>query len=374
MTEWDLIIYDNSTSKNVVNRFRLTERLMDKGGQHGRSTILVDSQGKEWLLKIFNNLIDFELKELHNLEVDIHESPERNRKRMHLWRILNELTASRLAQRLNLNVPKVIVVCSQQISDFPLKSSTTLFLGDVVIFTKAGAPETADEYYHFSDRDPYIIKTSSRLESLFKTNSLNNDPRSLLALLIEKIPSSINLDQYIDSFGSDIDSAFETLQFLDDGYFLLPFDIWLNDPDRNAGNYLVELNEDKKAKRIFGIDYEMWALGSDIWMEEDKVAKGRSYLTAIIHGKTDIFDPRINQTVFRIRELTDEELNWMTRAPQLLCKFFEYHIGKNRLDPDERIRLREVEINLEDFLTESRPRPDKLSSLLVQQIGLPEDF
>ncbi|MHA1228012.1 MAG: hypothetical protein ACTSPV_14800, partial [Candidatus Hodarchaeales archaeon] len=183
MTEWDLIIYDNSTSKNVVNRFRLTERLMDKGGQHGRSTILVDSQGKEWLLKIFNNLIDFELKELHNLEVDIHESPERNRKRMHLWRILNELTASRLAQRLNLNVPKVIVVCSQQISDFPLKSSTTLFLGDVVIFTKAGAPETADEYYHFSDRDPYIIKTSSRLESLFKTNSLNNDPRSLLALL-----------------------------------------------------------------------------------------------------------------------------------------------------------------------------------------------
>jgi hypothetical protein len=64
----------------------------------------------------------------------------------------------------------------------------------------------------------------------------------------------------------------------------------------------------------------------------------------------------------------------MTRAPQLLCKFFEYHISQKALENDERIVLKQVETNLEDFLSESRPRSDKLSEILVKQIGLPTGF
>jgi len=374
MVNWDLTIFDSTTKSNIVNQFRLTEQVMETAGQHGHAIILKDMYGGEWLLKIFSNIIDFELKEIQNLEVDIEESPEVNQERMHLWRILNELTASRLAQKLRLNVPKVIIITSQVVSDFNLSPQTSLPLEDVVIFDDEGAPETADEYYQYSERDPYTLETSSQFEKILSEKSNDRTSSSPLALLIEKVPNSVNLDQYIDSIAKGIDEAFEEIQGLDDGYYLLPFDIWLNDPDRNVGNYLVTTNNEKKATQIWGIDYEMWALGSDIWMEEDEITKGRSYLTAIIHNNTDIFDPRINQTVFRIRELSEEEIHWMARAPQLLCKYFEYHIFKNNLLPDERIHLKQVEINLEDFLIESRPRSDKLSNLLIKQIGLPKDF
>ena len=374
MVNWDLTIFDSSTKTNIVNQFRLTEQVMETAGQHGHSIVLKDIYEGEWLLKIFPNIIDFELKEIQDLEVDIEESPEINQDRMHLWRILNELTASRLAQRLHLNVPKVIIITSQVISDFNLSPQTSLSLGDVVIFDDEGAPETTDEYYQYSERDPYSLETSIRFEEILSKKSNDKTSSSPIALLIQKIPNSVNLDQYFDSVAKGIDEAFEEIQSLDDGYYLLPFDLWLNDPDRNVGNYLVTLNDQKKAIKIWGIDYEMWALGSDIWMEEDEITKGRSYLTAIIHNNTNIFDPRINHTVFRIRNLSDEEIHWMARAPQLLCKYFEYHISRGTLLPDERIRLKQVEINLEDFLTESRPRSDKLSNLLIKQIGMPKDF
>jgi hypothetical protein len=178
----------------------------------------------------------------------------------------------------------------------------------------------------------------------------------------------------MDKMSKDLDSAFEVIQDIDDGYHLLPFDIWLNDPDRNAGNYLLQFDENEVASRIWGIDYEMWSFGSDIWMEEDEITQGRSYLTAIIHPKSHIFDSRVNETFYRIRMLEDEEIVMMTKAPRLLCKFIEYHINKGNLNVDERIVLKQVEENLQDFLLESRPRSDKLSNLLVRQIGLPPDF
>ena len=374
MSDWDLVIFETSEKKDVINRFRLTEKTMETAGQHGKAIILLDEQGKEWLLKTFADIIDFDLEKISDLEVDIQDSPEESRHRMHLWRVLNELTASRLGIRLRLNVPKDFVICSQKIADLALKKSSPLTLGDVVILDdENGGPETANEFYEFSNRETYSLETSENYEKILASKSTKNDPSTILALISEKIPDTINLDEYLDSY-KDLDSAFESLRQIDDGYFLLPFDIWLNDPDRNAGNYLVQFNESKKAIRIWGIDYEMWALGSDIWMEEDEITKGRSYLTAIIHPTTNIFDPRVHQTIHRIRSLLDEEIISMTKSPQLLCKFFEYHITQKDLDPEERIVLKQVETNLEDFFSESRPRSDKLSDILIKQIGLPSDF
>ncbi|MFX1422978.1 MAG: hypothetical protein ACFFB2_11745 [Promethearchaeota archaeon] len=374
MDNWDLVIFETPDKKAVLNRFRLTEKTMSAAGQHGMATILEDDNGKEWLLKTFANIIDFELKEILDLEVDLKESPEDSRDRMHLWRTFNELTASRLGRRLRLNVPEALIVCSQQIADHPLEKSSALPLGDVIILDEDEEAETAEEYYEFSQRETYSLETSSRFEQILAAKSGRGDPSVVLALLLEKISNTINLDEFLDSLEGDLDGAFATIQQVDDGYSLLPFDIWLNDPDRNAGNYLVQLDESKQIHKIWGIDYEMWALGSDIWMEEDEITQGRSYLTAIIHPKSNIFDPRINQTVYRIRNLSDDDLSAMTRMPQLACKYFEYHIGHKNLEPDERIKLKQVETNLEDFLIESRPRSDKLSDILVRQIGLPDDF
>ncbi|UCG89803.1 MAG: hypothetical protein JSU57_04920 [Candidatus Heimdallarchaeota archaeon] len=373
MDDWDLVIFKTPNKKAVRNRFRLTEKTMTAAGQHGKATVLEDENGKEWLLKTFANIIDFELKEIQDLEVDLKESPEDSRDRMHLWRTFNELTASRLGRRLHLNVPEAIIVCSQQIADHPLKQTSTLPLGDVIVLDEDEEGETAEEYYQYSERETYTLETSAKFEQILASKSGRGDPSVVLAILLEKIPNTINLDEFLDSY-KDLDEAFHTVQQIDDGYTLLPFDVWLNDPDRNAGNYLVQFDEAKQAEKIWGIDYEMWALGSDIWMEEDEITKGRSYLTAIIHPKSDIFDPRVNQTVYRIRSLSDEELSAMTQTPQLACKFFEHHINTKNLDPEERIKLKQLETNLEDFLIESRPRSDKLSDILVRQIGFPDDF
>ncbi len=373
MLNWDLIIYENSNKREIVNRFRITDEKMRIEGQHGHSIILKDEKGQSWLLKIFKNIIDFELKEVFNLDVDINDTPEKSRDRMHLWRIMNELVASRFAQRLKLNVPEVFIVCSQKISDYKLEQETLLKLGDVIIIdAEEGAPETAEEYYGIKSRAPYIQDTSEKFENLLKMMSREKDPSTIIALLIKRIPNSINLDQYIDSFDEDHERAFNIIRYLNDGYCLIPFDIWLNDPDRNAGNYLVELNEKNEAKKVWGIDYEMWSLGSD--QIEDEIAMGRSYLAAIIHSVTNIFDERILKTLYRIRSLSDDEIISFTRAPQILCKYFEYHISENNIDPEERIILRQIEANLEDFLLESRPRSDKLSEILLKQIGLPKDF
>ena len=375
MSKWDLIIYSDVQKKNVKHRFQLSEKKLAASGQHGKATILVEESGKEWLVKIFGNLIDFEVKEIFNLDVDIKDTPEKSRDRLHLWRILNELTASRLGRKLHLNVPKTYMICSQKISDLKLERATPLNLGDVIVLDEEeGGTETADEFYLFDNRKESAIVTSKRFEEFLASKSKRKKPADVLALLQEKIPNTQNLDEFLDSNQDDLDNAFEKIQKIDDGFFLLPFDIWLNDPDRNAGNYLVQLDEKNEASRIWGIDYEMWAFGSDIWMDEDEVTQGRSYLTAIIHSMSHIFDSRVSQTFHRIRMLTDEEILQMTRAPRLLCKFFEFHINKGNIDSDERIVLKQVEGNLEDFLLESRPRSDKLTETMIRQIGLPKDF
>ncbi|MFW9778277.1 MAG: hypothetical protein ACFFE8_05420 [Candidatus Heimdallarchaeota archaeon] len=373
--QWDVIIYEDSSKKVVNTRLRLTKDTLAVAGQHGKATVLIDEHEQEWLLKTFNNLIDHEVNMMYDLDVDIEGSPEEGKDRMHLWRVLCEFVASRLGHQIKLKIPKTLILCSQLVANFELTTSSPLMLDpEVVILDEEGVAETAEEYYGYSERDAYSFETSKAFEKLLAEKSVQGDPSSVLAVLIKKIPNTVNLDQFLDQHAGGIDDAFSLIQKVDDGYYLLPFDIWLNDPDRNAGNYLVQLDESNNIKNLWGIDYEMWALGSDIWMEEDEITKGRSYLTAIIHPVSHLFDPRISQTVHRMRNLTEEEVVMMTKAPQLLCKWFEYHITQKNLNADERIVLKQVESNLEDFLLESKPRTDKLTNNLERQIGLPPDF
>jgi hypothetical protein len=230
LSDWDLIIFETQEKKSVRNRFRISEKEMTAAGQHGKATVLEDENGKEWLLKTFGNIIDFEVNKIMDLEVDIHESPDEGRHRMHIWRVLNELTASRLGQILKLNVPKAIVVCSQQIADHSLEASSQLALGDVIILDdEEGTPETADEYYGFTSRESYTLEASQLFEKILSDKSSNNDSTTVLGLLMEKIPHTMNLDEYLDSHSDDFDDAFQSIREIDDGYYLLPFDIWLNE-------------------------------------------------------------------------------------------------------------------------------------------------
>jgi len=182
----------------------------------------------------------------------------------------------------------------------------------------------------------------------------------------------VNLQTYLDT-QEDFDKAISEISSISSGFKLLPFDVWLNDPDRNQGNYLIKMDGDKTVD-VYGLDYEMWSFGDDLWMDRDVVALGRSYLTAVIHRKTTIFDPRINETLFRIASLTKSQLTKLTRAPTLLCKFMEYHVKNTGLDPDERIKLLNVEQNLLDFLIETKPSLDKITLRIIRQIGLPKDL
>ncbi len=375
MSEWDLVLYTDDKQKEVYNKLKLSDKKLSAAGQHGKATMLVDNEGKEWLLKVFSHIIDFDVKKVSDLDIDIQDTPEKSRERLHLWRVLNEITASRLGRRIHLNVPESHLICSGKVAKFALKSSTILKEEDVVVLDEEEEDgETAEEFYNLSEREIGSLTTSDRFEEILAKRSSRKKAVDVLAILQEKIPNSRNIDEYLDDQKADLDGAFAAIQNIDDAFLLLPFDIWLNDPDRNAGNYLVQMDKSNKASQIWGIDYEMWSFGSDIWMEEDNVTQGRSYLTAIIHPKSHIFDSRVNQTFYRIRMLQDEEIIQMTKAPKLACKFFEYHINKGNLHSDEREKLKHVEVNLEDFLIESRPRSDKLSEIIARQIGLPKDF
>ncbi|MHA1990389.1 MAG: hypothetical protein ACW98A_05435 [Candidatus Hodarchaeales archaeon] len=348
----------------------LTDETMSVHGQHGKSLLLKTKKGEKWILKVFPNII--EDNEIDIMDIDLESDPEKVRHFLHLWRVLNEYVASQIAIELNVNVPEAIIVCSSEISKHKLNPDYKIQLGEdeIILDEEGGGPETAEELYRFSERDNYLIETSSKFEALLKGYSLNGNPTDVLAVLIKFVPNSKNLDQYLDE--NEFETAIENIKGLDDGYKLLPLDVWLNDPDRNQGNYLIELKKNKEINGIYGLDYEMWSFGSDIWMDQDTVTKGRSYLTAIIHNATHLFDDRVLETIFSISSLSDDELEELTLAPQIISKFIEYNIENDFLDSDERLKLLSIEENMWDFLAETRPRVETLTLRIIKQIGLPK--
>lgn len=342
----------------------LTDKTLDEQGQHGKATILEDEQGQQWLLKLFKKSIDVESHKINLLDVDIKANPEDMKDRLHLWRALNEFVASKLATELNLNVPEAILITSENIFDLNFKPDDELPLPeDEIILDEDHRPETAEEYYKLSLRENYKIESSKKFEEIITDIGLG--------VLIKYIPNSMNLEKFME-FDPDFSKVIASVSKLDNGFNLLPFDVWLNDPDRNQGNYLIQLDNEDKPKDVWGLDYEMWAMGNDIWMDEDEITKGRSYLTAFIHKATNILDPRILETFFKISAISNKELKELTLAPQIICQYIEYHIQHQNLNPDERIKLLNIEQNIWDFLYETRPNLDQLIIRIIKQIGFPE--
>ncbi|MFW9993628.1 MAG: hypothetical protein ACFFD4_16400 [Candidatus Odinarchaeota archaeon] len=367
---YDLIINWPELKRSL--KLKITDRKMDVHGQHGRATILKDDDGESWLIKIFSKVIDTESRELFLLDVDIERNPDEIRDRLHLWRVLNEHTASRLAAKLGLTVPETVLITSSRISHFTLEPETELVLpDDVIILDKEdGGPDTAEEFYKLSSRENHTIETSEAFEDFLGRFSDNGDPSHVLGILVKYVPDTMNLDAFLDS--RDFNEARKSIGNLDSGYELLPFDVWLNDPDRNQGNYLIKMDSNNNPVEVYGLDYEMWSFADDIWMDEDEITKGRSYLTAVIHDNCTIFDPRLMETIFRISSISNEELASLTLAPRILCQFIEYHVRNSLLEADERIKLLNIEQNLWDFLYETKPKLDKLTRRIIRQIGLPD--
>ena len=350
-------------------KLMLTNETLQVHGQHGKSLIFNDNNNEKWIFKIFPRIIEDE--EIDILSIDLEEEPEKVKHYLHFWRVLNEYVASQIAQTLNLNVPEAIIVCSSKINAHPLSSDYQLKLGEdvIVLDEEEGRPENGEEFYRYSERDHYTIETSKKFEEILASYSLSGNATDVLGVLIKFIPNSENLDQYLEN--NEFETAIANIKSVDDGYKLVPLDTWLNDPDRNQGNYLVQKNDEGKLIAVWGLDYEMWSFGSDIWMDEDNITRGRSYLTAIIHSDTNLFDPRILETLFWISSLNDYELEELTLAPQIVCKFIEYNIENGALKPEERFKLLNIEENMWDFLAETRPRVETLTLRIIRQIGLP---
>jgi hypothetical protein len=295
--------------------------------------------------------------------------------RLQLWRVINEYTASNVGQDLELTVPEALLITSSKISNFSLEYSDILPLpsDEIVLDDDLGAPETAEEFYLLSMRENYRIDTSDGFESLLATFSESNDPTTVIGVLSRLIPNAKSIEQYLDEEPS-FEKAIEKISSIDNAYKLIPFDTWLNDPDRNQGNYLIQFSDDGETPiDLWGIDYEMWSFSDDLLLigDEEDITHGRSYLTAIIHKSTNFFDKRILETFFKISCMRDEDIEVLSYAPVLICKFFEYQIKNGGIETDERFKLLQIEQNLRDFLFDSIPKIDKLSIRLINQIGLP---
>ena len=357
---------------------KLSKEKLEKAGQHGSAVILESKSSEKFLLKIFSKAIDTEKKEIPFVDVDLGASPEEMKDHLQLWRAINEYTASNLAQDLELNVPEAIIITSSVISNHPLEFTDELPLGEdeIILDDELGAPETAEELYLLSLRDNYVIETSKAFESILSSYSEVNDPSTVIGVLTKLIPNTKSIEQYLDETMS-FEKSIEKIASIDNAYKLIPFDTWLNDPDRNQGNYLIQFADDgETAVDLWGIDYEMWSFSHDDLLkigDEEDITHGRSYLTAIIHKTTDFFDKRLLETFFKISCMRDEDVEVLSYAPKLLCQFVEYHIKKGTLNTDERFKLLQIEQNIRDFLFESIPKIDKLSIRLINQVGLPKE-
>ena len=365
--------------ENESLTLKFSQERLQSAGQHGQLTVLETQSGEKYLLKIFNRAIDLDNKTIPFADIDLDASPEEMKDRLQLWRAINEYTASNLAQDLELNVPESLIITSRVISDFPLEFSDVLPLpaDEIILDEELGSPETAEEFYLLSLRENYIISTSDAFESLLASQSLEKDPTTVIGILTQLVPNTKTIDKYLENEIA-FEKAVEKISSIDNAYKLIPFDTWLNDPDRNQGNYLVQFSEDGETPiDLWGIDYEMWSFSYDDLLtigDEEDITHGRSYLTAIIHKTTDFFDKRVLETFFKISCMKDDDIDVLSYVPKLLCQFIEYHIKNNHLENDERFKLLQIEENIRDFLFESIPKIDKLSIRLINQIGLPTDL
>ncbi|MHA2270678.1 MAG: hypothetical protein ACXACI_02365 [Candidatus Hodarchaeales archaeon] len=346
------------------------------GGQHGSPLVFQDRKSlKKFVLKPFFNAIDAEFSQLNALDVDLSWEAARSKDRGQFGRIANELVASRVAAALSLNVPHCFPVVSTDVASFKIEPKTKLSLDpEVKVLDESGKPETYEEFYRFQEREIVILDTSTELDDIMfsrRTEDYPPDPSFIVGILSEFIPNSHDLATRMDKASEEkrLDEWVDELRAQDSGYYLLPFDTWLNDPDRNNQNYLIQEKDGEST--IWGIDYEMFSFGGDI-PDEDDITKGRSYLAAMLHKSTSLEDPRILQTLLKIKMLSEEAIAAITRLPFLLIQYVEYHIAKGNLDMDAREKIRSTEENLFDCLWETKPKMSRLELTLKEQIGSPK--
>ena len=374
---FDLKISWLEDSQSIV--LKISKDRLTTAGQHGEAIILDSTDDKRYLLKLFNKVIDVEKNIIPFVDVDLEASPEEMKERLQLWRAINEFSASSIAMDLELNVPESFIITSREISKNTLDFSDVLQLpeDEIILDEELGAPETSEEFYLLSLRDNYVIDTSDAFESLLALHSESSDPTTVIGILTEYIPNSKTIEQYLEEELA-FEETIKKISSLDSAYKLIPFDTWLNDPDRNQGNYLIQLDDDGETPiALWGIDYEMWSFSYDDILrigDEEDITHGRSYLTAIIHKSTDFFDKRVLESFFKISCMRDEHIEVLSYAPKILCQYIEYHIKNHNIGADERFKLVQIEENIRDFLYESIPKIDKLSIRLINQIGLPKEM
>ena len=341
---------------------------MGESGQHGRSAIFIDKKTKKkWMVKIFPHCIDPELG-IDPLPVDLGWSSEEMRTRCQYARAASEVVASIVAQKLDLNVPEVFVVPSENVASFEIKSNHPLPLEKgTKQFVDKEDQETFEEHYQISEREDYTLKKAKKWDDYIISETGTSNPEHTLALVSELIPDAMTIDQACDKEGTD--EIFKNLRESNSGYYLLPYDVWLNDPDRNAGNYLLtkhDMSEDDVWK-VFGIDYEMWSFGETDIIDPDDILKGRGYLAAILHKTATSSDSRVLETLHKIRSLSESDVIRLSKLPLSMIKFVEYNIASG-LAEENRDVVRQLEENFKDFLWESKPRMSRLEENIKIQL------
>ncbi len=347
-----------------------------KGGQHGSPLVFAEkTSGKKYLLKPFYQVIDSEFSQLNAMEVDLEWDAARSKDRCQFSRIANEIVAANLASILNLNVPRCFPIVSSKVAKHKIKTKKKLSLGsEVKVLDEGGEAETYEEFFGFENRDTIKFDADKKFDELLlsrREGEYPSDSSFVMGIISEFVPDSMDLARAMDKASDDgtIDTWFTKFRTnCENGYYLLPFDTWLNDPDRNNQNYLV--HEEKGKITVWGIDYEMWSFGADI--PDEGPTKGRSYLAAILHKTTNLEDPRILKTLLQIRMLDESAIERITRMPVPLIQFVEYHIAKGNLGAEEREKIRSTEQDLFECLWETKPMMSRLEEILESQIGPPE--
>ncbi|MFX0092977.1 MAG: hypothetical protein ACFFBD_14555, partial [Candidatus Hodarchaeota archaeon] len=287
----------------------------------------------------------------------------------HFHRAANEYVAFRLAHQLGVQVPESFIITSKNIGEFPLDKTKPLDLGEnVIIFDEAAPIETIGEFYNFKNRLDQNPRYSDRFDSFLMKQVDEGgyevqQVEDVIAVLSQFIPGTTNLDAFLDERREIYQEKIKELRSLKNARKLIPFDVWLSGPDRNAGNYLVD---NSNPRQVFGIDYEMWSFAETDIIEEDDITKGRSYLTAVLHPATSMQDPIIKKSLEKIMCLSEQDIKQICQLPCCYVKFVEYMIAKGIIKPDEREKLILLEENLKDFLWETRNR---LREKLAHQIG-----
>jgi len=368
-----------------------TGEYLAQSGQHGRRSIFVDKKtGQSWLLKIFPTPIDPDLRSIDPLPVDLGWSADVVRRRAQFARASCEAVASSLARALRLNVPEAFVLASERVTNLelspkeivpPEKGTIDLTYDDEDLEDHEEEEEerdvgyedeeTFEDVYALSEREDYVLRSARNWDAFLMEETRIENPEEVLALFVAQVPDARTIDEACDE-AEDIDELFDELRHSDSGFYLLAFDVFLNDPDRNAGNYLLTREQDSAKGgpwRVYGIDYEMFAFAEGDRIDPDDITKGRSYLAAILCKNATPADPRVLRTLYDIRRLSEEDIIRISRIPLSMIRFVEFHIREERISDENRLVVRQVEENIKDFLWESKPRMSLLEENIEFQLG-----